>query len=203
MERTDSGKIARIISTTFVPPSFTLIVFTFFAFFLENDPSKRFTVILVSFIFGFSLHILLFLFFRKNGQLVDIDASIKEERTTPFLIAEIFYAIGLIIFIYKHINIISIAFWFCYISNTLIIVLINKYWKISVHAMGSSGPLASIIFVVGPLGIVFILVPIIVGWSRIKLKCHTTAQVLTGALFGFLSTYLQIVLIVKWFSNAR
>ena len=197
-----SNRIARIISTVFVPPSFTLIIYTYLSIIRESDPQKKLTLILVSLFFGFTFHILLFLFFKRKGKLIDIDASKKEERTIPFIYSEIFYLIGFLILLRNNMDIISIAFWFCYISNTIIIVIINRYWKISVHATGSSGPLAVIIYLLGPIGIIFILIPIAVGWSRIELKCHNLAQVLIGALFGFISTYVQILLIVKYFSNS-
>ncbi len=197
-----SKKIARIISTVFVPPSFTLIFFTALSFYLEKIFQKSLVMILVALIFGFIAPIILFVFMRKNGKLVDIDASVKEERTVPFLIAEIFYLIGLLILIFYKINIISIAFWFCYISNTLIIIFINKYWKISVHAMGAAGPAAAFILLFGWIGLFMFIVVALVGWSRIKLKCHSISQVMAGALFGFISTYFQIYLILKLFNHA-
>ncbi len=200
MEIKSSSRIARVISTIFVPPSFTLILFTYFAFHFETDLSKKIILILVSFLFGFLFHILLFIYFKSKGKLIDLDATIKEERTIPFILSEIIYLIGFIILTLNNINLISIAFWFCYISNTFIVVLINKNWKISVHAMGASGPLAILVYLFGPIGGIFFMIPFVVGWSRIKLKCHTFSQVMIGALFGFVSTYLQILLIVKYFS---
>jgi membrane-associated phospholipid phosphatase len=198
--KTKSDKLARIISTLFVPPSFTIIVFTLFAFTFEFEPLKRLVTILVAFIFGFTAQIVLFLFFRRKGKIIDLDASVKEERTTPFLISVGFYLSGLIILIIFKVNIVSIAFWFCYISNTLITIIINKHWKISAHAMGASGPLAAITYVFGPAALVFSLVIFFVGWARIQLNVHNFLQVLAGILFAFASTYLQILFIVKWFS---
>ncbi|MHB8578802.1 MAG: phosphatase PAP2 family protein [Ignavibacteriaceae bacterium] len=197
-----SQKLARIISTVFVPPSFSLIFYIFVSFSLEPTFQKSTVMILVALIFGFVAPILLFVFMRKNGKLVDLDASIKEERTIPFLIAELFYLTGLLILILYKINIISIAFWFCYISNTLIIVFINKYWKISVHAMGAAGPTAALVFIFGWIGLSMLIIVALVGWSRIKLRCHSVSQVLAGALFGFTSTYFQIYLILKIFNHA-
>ena len=78
-----NNKLARVISTIFVPPSFTIIVFTLFAFILETESIKITITILVAFIFGFTAQIILFLFFRKKGKIIDLDASVKEERTTP------------------------------------------------------------------------------------------------------------------------
>ena len=198
--KTTSDKLARFISTLFVPPSFTIIVFTLFAFVLETESLKKIVTILVALTLGFTAHIILFVVFRKRGRIIDLDASVKEERTTPFFISVGFYIIGLIFLIVFNVSIISIAFWFCYISNTLVTIFINKHWKISAHAMGASGPLAAVTFVFGPVALVFTLLVILIGWARIHLKVHNTAQVIAGILFAFISTYLQIFLIVKWFN---
>jgi len=193
------NNLARIVSTLFVPPSFTLITFVLFALKLENDSSKLMATIFVALLFGFIAPIILFLHYRKKGLIIDLDASVKEERTVPMLISVLFFIVGLIILIIFNVNIISIAFWFCYISNTVITVLINSKWKISAHTMGAAGPLAAVTFLFGPVALLFILIVILVGWSRIQLKCHSLAQVLAGGIFAFLSTYLQIYLIVKIF----
>ncbi|MCU0333108.1 MAG: phosphatase PAP2 family protein [Ignavibacteriaceae bacterium] len=193
------NKIARIISTLFVPPSFTIIVFTVFAFLLETEFLKIVVTILVAFFFGFAAPIILFVVLRKRKKIVDLDASVKEERTTPFLISVGFYLIGLIILVFFNVNIISIAFWFCYISNTLVTILINRHWKISAHAMGAAGPLAALIYTFGPKALIFTLIVFLVGWSRIQLKVHNLAQVIAGILLAFVSTYLQIYFIVRFF----
>ncbi len=197
MNKTD--KVARIISTIFVPPSFTIIVFTLFAFTLETESLKTVITILVAFLFGFTAQIILFVVLRRRGKIVDLDASVKEERTTPFLISVGFYLIGLVILIIFHVNIISIAFWFCYISNTLVTILINKHWKISAHAMGAAGPLAALTYVFGTIALLFTIIVFLVGWSRIQLKVHNFAQVMAGVILAFVSTYLQIYLIVRFF----
>ncbi len=201
MQNILTNKIARVISTVFVPPSFTIIIYTYFAFRFETEVQKIIITILVAFIFGFVLQIALFVFLRNRGKLVDLDASVKEERTVPFLISVLFYTAGLFILIFARINIISIGFWFCYISNTLIVILINKKWKISVHAAGAAGPAAALTFVLGATGLWTLILLTLVGWSRIKLKCHSLSQVSAGALLGFGSAYFQIYLIYHWFGH--
>ena len=195
-----SHKLARIISTVFVPPSFTIIIFTILAFTLESEPSKQIVTILTSLGFGFIAPIVLFLILRKKGKLADQDASIKEERTIPFLIAIIFYLIGLWIMIKYDLNIISIAFWFCYISNTVITIFINRFWKISAHAMGAAGPFGAVVFGFGWIGLLMLPIVVLVGWARIELKCHTLTQVIAGILLASFSVYIQMSLIIKYFS---
>lgn len=197
MNKTD--KLARIISTIFVPPTFTIIIFILFAFILETESLKTVITILVAFLFGFNAQIILFVVLRRRGKIVDLDASVKEERTAPFLISVGFYLIGMVILLIFNVNIISIAFWFCYISNTSVTILINKHWKISAHAMGAAGPLAVLSYVFGPIALLFAIIVFLVGWSRIQLKVHNFAQVMAGVLLAFVSTYLQIYLIVRFF----
>jgi membrane-associated phospholipid phosphatase len=197
-----SIKTARIISTLFVPPSFTIIIFTIFAFVLEHKVLNRFILISTALIFGFVFPVLMFTVFRKRGLIADIDAKIKEERTYPFTLSVLFYLVGLIILIYYKINIISTAFWFCYISNTLLVVVINKYWKISAHMMGASGPFAALFFVFGFAALPFLILLVLIGWARIKLECHNLSQVFAGAFLAFSSTFTQIYLITKYFGNA-
>ncbi len=196
-----SHKLARFISTLFVPPSYTIIIFTIFAFQLESESIKQAATILISLVFGFISPIALFLILRKKGKLKDQDASVKEERTFPFIIAIGFYIIGLILMIKFDLSIISIAFWFCYISNTVITIFINKYWKISAHAMGAAGPAAAVVFAFGWIGLIMLPIVMLVGWSRVELKCHTLSQVIAGILLAFFSTFIQMSLIVKYFSN--
>ena len=194
-------KFARFISILLVPPSFTIIVFTIFAFTLEYETAKIIVTILTAFVFGFVSPVILFFILRKKGKLKDIDASVKEERTFPFLIAIIFYSAGLAVLIIFQVNIISIAFWFCYISNTILTILINKYWKISAHSMGAAGSLAAAFYVFGLPILLFFLLVFVLGWARIYLKMHTLSQVVAGIILAFVSVFLQMTIIINLFGK--
>ncbi|MFN3872606.1 MAG: phosphatase PAP2 family protein [Ignavibacterium sp.] len=189
------NKFARIISTIFVPPSFTIIVYLIFAFTIETTIQKSLTVFLVALIFGFVLPISMFVLMRKKKMISDNDAMIKDQRTLPYLIAIVFYSVGFIILILSEVSKISIAFWFCYISNTIITIIINKYWKISAHSMGASGAAAALFFTFGWSSFVAMIITLLVGWSRIELKCHTISQVIAGIILAFISVYIQMKII--------
>jgi membrane-associated phospholipid phosphatase len=197
---TDNFKnhLAKIVSILFVPPSFTIILFTYFAFTLENDLTKRILLLLVTFTFGFVFHIILFFYLKRKGKIIDSDASIKEERDLPYLISTLIYVCGFAILLFYKINIISTAFWFCYISNTILIMIINKSWKISAHTMGATGPLAALCFAAGWQSLLFLPLIILIGWARLNRKVHTLTQVIAGIIVGFISTYLQMSFIIKF-----
>jgi len=195
-----SSKLARIISTTFVPPSFTIILITYFAFELEKTGLNKIIIISTALTFGFLFHIIYFMRLRTKGKISDNEASLKEERDSPYLVAIIFYIIGLAILILTRVNILIIAYWLSNIPNTLVAFSINKKWKISAHTLWVSGAFAAIIYLFGSMGLLFLPLIFIIGWSRFKLRLHTMAQILTGSLVGFCLTYLQIFLIVNFFA---
>jgi len=197
----NKNKLARIISIIFIPPFFTLIVFTVFALNLETDSEKIIITLLTATTLGVIAPIALFFILRHKGKLIDKDASLKEERTFPYIVALGFYIIGLIILIFFDIHIVTTALWFCYISITIITILINRHWKISAHTMGAAGPVAAFTYLFGPVMLLFAIIVIIVGWSRIQLKCHTFSQVVAGAFLAFVSTYIQMYLIIKIFNS--
>ncbi|MDR3667596.1 MAG: hypothetical protein P4L35_12200, partial [Ignavibacteriaceae bacterium] len=97
MQQYDKKLIARIISTLFVPPSFALILFILFAFKYETDPNKILLSVFTALAFSFSFPIILFFILRKKGKIINSDATIKEERTLPFIISVLFYSIGILI----------------------------------------------------------------------------------------------------------
>jgi membrane-associated phospholipid phosphatase len=65
--------------------------------------------------------------------------------------------------------------------------------------MGAAGPLAAVTYVFGLVAMIFALIVFLVGGSRIQLKVHNFTQVIAGILFAFISTYLQIYIIVSFF----
>jgi len=187
-------KFARIISIVFIPPTLTLISFIYLAFEYEIELVQRIFVAVVALVFGVVMQIASFMFFYKRGMISDVDAKDKQERNIPYLVSIVIFIIGFALLLFAKVNTISLAFWFCYISNTFLVILINKYLKISIHAMGVSGPLALFVFLVGIKAFVFLPILFAVGWSRIKLRVHSLIEVIAGVIFGFISVYLQLFL---------
>ncbi len=64
-------------------------------------------------------------------------------------------------------------------------VLINVWWKISVHAGCMGGSLVVLTDVLGaPAALVGAVVITLTCWARVRLRDHTTGQVIVGALLG-------------------
>jgi len=190
-------KIARISSTFFVPPTLTLFSFTYLGLQFEPTIVNQVVVIGSGFLWTFLLPIIFFVIMLKKKKIINQDAELKEERTFPFLFGLSLLLIGYFLLRTFNIQPITLTFWLCYIINTMAIILINRTWKISIHALGIAAPLALFSFMGSWITVPLLFLLFLVGWSRIYLKCHTFTQVITGAFFGFLSTYLQLYLFLR------
>lgn len=69
-----------------------------------------------------------------------------------------------------------------FVSAGLVVWLIDRYWKISIHSVGVGGGL----FILVAAGDLWVLSPalLMVGWARLRLKAHTPAQVVGGMALG-------------------
>ncbi len=79
------------------------------------------------------------------------------------------------------------------LAAIVVFMIINRFWKISLHTAFTSASVTIITIVYGSLGAFTILLLPPVAWSRIKLKQHSPAQVTTGALLS-----AAIVVMVFW-----
>jgi len=181
--------LAKSISYLFIPPLNLLAIFTYLAVSVYTDSTLRNKTILIAAIFGFVLPLIVFFYLRWKGKIVDNEASDGSERTTPYLIGIGLSVLGAMLSMVFELHPFIVALWLSYVLTSFILVLINKRWKISAHAIGVSIPFAVLIFQLGNSAYYFIAIPILVSWARIYLKLHDIYQVVAGFLLGYLVTY--------------
>lgn len=186
-------KLARIISDIFVPPTFTLIAFIILAFQFETEEYLKLWVALSGAVFGFVLPVIFFIYLRKKGRVVNNDATVKEERTFPYFIGVVLCLTAFALLYFIGSNSVAYSLWLAYAVNTILLILINKFWKISAHAIGSATFVGLVYFLYGFSGLYFIILLVLIGVSRLILKVHTPMQIIMGSLFGFFLTYWQLV----------
>lgn len=127
-----------------------------------------------------------------NREGIDLDITDRKKRKLPLVFAISSYLMGFLILYGIGAPLITTALMFCYFSNTLIVLFITIFWKISLHSMGVAGPTAAMIYSFGYTGILFGLIIPIVMWSRVKLKKHSISQVIGGAAYGLVVTMIQL-----------
>lgn len=189
--------IAEFISNIAYAPLISIPIFTLINFFLLSF--YNFLVInTICIVFAGFLPVILVILWLKSksrpGVTIDMDIPNRSERNYPLLLVISSYLLGTITLYLINAPLLITVLMFCYFSNTLIVFFINLYWKISIHALGVSGPMVALIYLFGVPGIIFALLIPAVMWSRLYLKEHTISQVIIGALLGFSLTTLQFYL---------
>lgn len=185
-------KLAHIISTLGNAPLISIFIFLVLDCYFLNG-NDFINVTLVTICFAVVIPSIIACAWIKNKNL-EIDMPNKEDRLYPLLWILLSYLLGVIIlFIISAPPVITVLM-FCYFSNTLVVLLISMFWKISIHAVGVAGPVAFLIYVFGYPGLIFLLLIPLIMWSRLYLKRHTLSQVTAGSVLGFLLTTVQIYL---------
>ncbi len=181
--------LAKYFSYFFVPPVMNFYLFLI----LSKHSSNPNFVVAVAVVFGFILPVAFFIYMRKKNKIVDNDATVKEERTVPYLFGALFCLLALGVSYLAHSEKLFLELWFIYILTSLLIAVVNKFWKISAHAMGAAVPLGVLIYLDDYWFLLFIFFLVLVSWSRLVLKVHTPAQVFFGGLVGSI-----LPIIVLW-----
>ena len=185
--------ISRAISNLCEAPFLAIPTFLILCLLLEKNNFLEIAIICL--LFGTIIPILV-LFAWTKLKKIDRDFTIKEDRNRPLLIAATIYLIGGLILWMLQANPLIAALMLCYGINTIIVFIINLKWKISVHAMGTTGPTTALMFA-NPWFFIFGLIGPLVMWSRLILKKHTIGQVLLGSFFGYILTAIQLYYLTK------
>lgn len=182
-------RIADLISKILTPQLISLMVVIIFAFMSPIGTGPLLNP-LQCFLLGIAFIVVLpispVLVAYARGR-VDIWVSSRRSRTFFFILAILIYFIGAAIFLCEK-SIIMYVISLTYAFVTLAVALINLKWKISVHTAGISGPSTALVYVYGLIALFSIALIVLVIWSRVKLKAHTTGQAIAGAIVAIFVT---------------
>ena len=162
---------------------------------------KRISMIVV-FLFTciFPLGMIIMLYLSKMIQ--DLELSAKHERVLPI-------ALTIILLLFTFFVIRGIpqlekghtAFLLSPAMGMLLILIVNRYMKPSVHMLGLGGVLGMMLIIMvffrAQLQLLFVLVILaagLTGSARLILKLHTPKELLVGFLMGFLTTGVIMII---------
>ncbi len=150
----------------------------------------------------------------RTGRAESVEVRERSARWRPLLFGVGSYFVGVVAVMIVGSTALPliVALALLYPINTLIVALITRRWKISVHMVGLGGFISVLLFAsllvsealppregsllqlvtVLPL---LALVPLLM-WARVRVGAHTVGQVTAGAIFGLLLPYLELTLIL-------
>jgi len=130
------------------------------------------------------------LYLYVTGRISDFDMSDRPERERVFAAFVIIYLAAALALTLNKAPVQLVAITWGYWGTAVLTMVITRWWKISTHAFGITGPFAVmfLLFQLQPLPYV-IVVPL-VCWARVYLRSHTLSQVVVGAGIAVVSTLI-------------
>lgn len=189
-------KVAKIISIVthpiFMLTWAMLIMFNQEAYFVMILPQKlRWSIILLTLGNTAILPAILIWIMARQKLISSLHMPLREERTYPYIIFAIFYATTF----YMMRNLGLPQVYYLFIAGGLaaigVTLVINLFWKISIHMIGIGGLLGGFtalsfrMLIDAPLLILaLIFVSGLTGFARLRSNSHSPAQVYVGFLTG-------------------
>ena len=121
------------------PVTFGLLIYTG-----NSIPDNAHLLFIISFLFTTLFSIATVFYMKKKGIVSNMDVSNRDERIQPLVYGTIYCGLGFILLRYFNAPALIQGLMFCYAFNTAIVWQITKKWKISIHAIGLSGPLVAL-----------------------------------------------------------
>jgi len=189
-------RFANFISYIFHPllmPTYGLSLI----FFLNSYISKaiplqaKIAIIAIVFLNTALLPALIFVFMKFQHYITSLKMENRAERLIPFIVTAIFYFITF--YALRKFYLPFYVYYLIFGSACLIVIalIINLWWKISIHMLGIGGLFGALICISFIFMANFILIIALlavmagfIGFSRIILDAHTPAQVYTGFVTG-------------------
>ncbi|MDR1171492.1 MAG: hypothetical protein LBL24_03455 [Bacteroidales bacterium] len=137
------------------------------------------------------LPVALLLFYWMYHWVSNFYISKRRERILPLICTAIFYYIAYRTLHNMHTPFIIQKFVLASTVAVFLTSFISIFWKISLHGVGISGvtgmvaALTTMSPMLLPVLLMFIILTGVVGYARIRLNAHTSAQYYAGVLLGF------------------
>ena len=192
MENKTAQILSWILHPMIMPTYAILLMFSQDAYFVLIIP-ERLRLVLAGLIFAntFVLPLIFIWMMHRRGIISSLQMPERSERTFPFAITALFFAATW--FMMQNLGLPGVYFLFIIGGAVLVSValIVNLFWKISIHMMGMGGLLGGFIglslrmFVDAPaLIILLILLSGLTGFARLKLNTHNSSQVYVGFIAG-------------------
>jgi len=117
----------------------------------------------------------------SKGRLDGFFINARNQRWQVYICSAVIAVIAIAVLFLIDAPMMLIATFVAGLALVLIFMLINHWWKISVHTAFASASSTILIIIFGPASAFITLTLPLVGWSRVELKRHTPWQVVAGA----------------------
>jgi hypothetical protein len=177
-------RAADIVSLSLNPSALTGIFFIMLAATFEPPGRRRVSMAAIAFLFATLVPLATLFLLQARGRLSDIEMRLRTERALVYLWCVASYAVGAVLLFALRSAWPLWGFMALHVPNTLLLVALNRRWKISIHATVLVGLWTAALLFYGqravPAGA---LIPLAM-WGRWAAGAHTIPELIGGAALG-------------------
>jgi membrane-associated phospholipid phosphatase len=173
-------KLASIISNVLNPFVIGFVTIITLSVYDTDTGGEAIKWAAISLVFSIIPVFLMVTFLVRRKTIAGFFISLREQRTLVYIIAILIGAAGLAFFwIFESPPLLRAVFT-AGVSALVIFMMVNMFWKISLHTGFAAASATVITIIHGLSGLLAFLLVLPVAWSRIELQQHTIAQVVGG-----------------------
>jgi putative transposase len=179
-------RIANLTSNILNPFLICLAVILMFSFSSTKTTSEAIKWALLSMGLSIVPIFLVIVYLVHTGGLDEILTNARKQRTKIYVASGVSAIAGYFTLSYLKAPHLLVAGFTAVISVAVIFMLINLWWKISVHTGCIAASSVVMVMIYGWAAAAIIPLVPLTAWSRIKLEHHSIAQAITGAVLASL-----------------
>jgi hypothetical protein len=183
-------RLARLISDVFCPPVMIILGIVLIVYSIHDLAAWLWAIFVISLTIGIPVGYIIWKV--RIGAISDFHIPIRTQRFRPMLVAVICILLtwaamrigkapGLLI------SLVGVG-----AIHTAIMLVITLRWKISGHSSAITALIALLVHLMGPALLPGLALIPLIAWARIRLRRHTLAQTIAGAVSGLI--YITMVL---------
>ncbi|MFD0279331.1 hypothetical protein ACFVHB_36295 [Kitasatospora sp. NPDC127111] len=126
----------------------------------------------------------------RKGTVEDRHVGHRQRRLTvlPFIMGSVLTSFAVMLGLDAPADLTAMVL--AMFASLVPILVITVWWKISIHTAVASGAVVCLAIALGPWWLLLHPLVAVIGWSRVVLRDHTTAQTIVGAVVGALTAGL-------------
>jgi membrane-associated phospholipid phosphatase len=178
-----AAKVAHIISEVLQPPLVVAVMLLVSPAGDDGFPGTFwFGAVALFFVCGLPFAAVLWLV--KLGKITDHHVSNRKQRAPVLMMTAVSVFAGLMVLMSLGAPASVLAMVLAIVGGIVVLAAVSLFWKMSGHASAIACSAVIGAQMLGPAGLLLLLVIPVVGWSRVALGAHSLSQVVAGSLFG-------------------
>ncbi|MFH1383062.1 MAG: hypothetical protein ABIH70_09270 [Chloroflexota bacterium] len=178
--------IANVASNILNPILMSLLIIFLLAFSAGTGTLDTLKWAGISIVIGLVPVVLIVLYLVQNDRLDTVFINTREQRTKIYLLGSVCAVAGYAVLALLKAPPMLLAAFAAGFATTIVFMLINLRWKISMHTAMVADSVTVLAFLFGWFAAIGAVLLPLTAWSRVELKRHSLAQTITSAVLSSL-----------------